>query len=281
MQDTTTTTATEQAITVEVARTFWDDHCSRKDEDAFGTVLRYGVKRVKVRLSALDAADLLSDAEYYASMGAEEMEYYGDVIASAKRVVRAIKKAQEVAAGAYVAPPRASKQQPDAHDDAYTQAELLAAMRKALKQHGLTEKGWTAMVNTRTTRTYGLCRYRERRIEVSWQIARLNDKAETMNTILHEVAHALAGGAAGHGDKWKAVCIDIGARPERCYDAQVVNVPWKWLLVCDGCGEVAGKRRKRPSRDISHWSHDPKYCTSTDGNRRIKAVSAAGYAKAV
>lgn len=41
---------------------------------------------------------------------------------------------------------------------------------------------------------------------------------DNRDTILHEIAHALAGPAAGHGEAWKRVCRRIGAKPNRIAD---------------------------------------------------------------
>jgi hypothetical protein len=43
-----------------------------------------------------------------------------------------------------------------------------------------------------------------------------NGAEEIVDTILHEIAHALVGPRHGHDTVWKAKCTDIGARPERC-----------------------------------------------------------------
>jgi hypothetical protein len=44
----------------------------------------------------------------------------------------------------------------------------------------------------------------------------VNDVIQVTDTILHEIAHALTLGD-GHGYAWKRKCIEIGAKPERCY----------------------------------------------------------------
>ena len=47
-------------------------------------------------------------------------------------------------------------------------------------------------------RRAGCCDYRRKRISLSGYFTEHNNKTEVMNTILHEVAHALAGARAGH-----------------------------------------------------------------------------------
>lgn len=43
-----------------------------------------------------------------------------------------------------------------------------------------------------------------------------NTESECIDTILHEIAHALCR-KRGHNKYWRAWCVKIGARPQRCY----------------------------------------------------------------
>lgn len=66
------------------------------------------------------------------------------------------------------------------------------------------------------------------------------EPAAVRDTILHEIAHALAGHAAGHGPVWKGVCRRIGARPVRCGSEQGVlggqtGKGAKFVLACPSC----------------------------------------------
>lgn len=90
-------------------------------------------------------------------------------------------------------------------------AERLA--RELMSQHGLA--GWSFAWD-RARRRFGTCSVERRRITLSAYLTHLNDEAHVRDTILHEIAHALAPGD-GHGARWKAACRRIGATPERCY----------------------------------------------------------------
>jgi hypothetical protein len=48
-------------------------------------------------------------------------------------------------------------------------------------------------------RRFGTCRYSRKLITLSRQLIELNDQARVLDTILHEIAHALAGPKTGHG----------------------------------------------------------------------------------
>ncbi len=104
-------------------------------------------------------------------------------------------------------------------------------------------RGWVFCYN-RGKRTLGMCDYTRRRIELSRYFVAHNDEAAVRDTILHEIAHALAGERAGHGPRWRAVCERIGAVPERL-DHTAVMPKGHWEATCPGCGAIH-RRFRRP-----------------------------------
>jgi predicted SprT family Zn-dependent metalloprotease len=89
-----------------------------------------------------------------------------------------------------------------------------------MKHHGLIkglDTDWRFEFMERRT-ALGLCRYGPKIISLSWIYAKEATEEEVRDTILHEIAHALAGHSAGHGFLWRVKCIQIGANPERCKD---------------------------------------------------------------
>jgi len=107
--------------------------------------------------------------------------------------------------------------------------------------------GWN-----RRKRSLGLCRYRERRIELSSYFVRDNGEEIVRETILHEIAHALAGERAGHGPKWKAVCAQVGCKPERCDKGEAVMPRGRWQAKCPSCAKEYWRHR-RPQRAARYW----------------------------
>lgn len=121
--------------------------------------------------------------------------------------------------------------------------------------HGLTRGwGWTFQFNRART-SAGQCRwYRGRiggEIRLSGPFVDLNEQPAVEDTILHEIAHALAGRQAGHGPLWKAACRTIGARPERTICAsQIVAPARQWHGSCPSCGQDARPRHRKPRKPL-------------------------------
>jgi predicted SprT family Zn-dependent metalloprotease len=118
-----------------------------------------------------------------------------------------------------------------------------------MAQYGLS--GWVFAFD-RARRRAGVCRFptltRPGRIGLSLYFVERNDLEQVRDTILHEIAHALAGPRAGHGPRWKAACSLIGAVPERCYRSGDVTMPGgKWRATCPGCGRQHHRHRRPPS----------------------------------
>jgi predicted SprT family Zn-dependent metalloprotease len=118
-----------------------------------------------------------------------------------------------------------------------------------LRAHGLAH--WSFGWNRRK-RSLGLCRYREKRIELSAYFVAANPLPPIRETILHEIAHALAGEKAGHGPAWKAVCLRIGCKPERCDNGSAIMPGGRWQALCPACGKHYSRHR-RPQKRARYW----------------------------
>jgi predicted SprT family Zn-dependent metalloprotease len=106
-------------------------------------------------------------------------------------------------------------------------------------------------------RRAGVCRYRDKVISLSAPLVRLHDADEVRQTILHEIAHALAGPRAGHGARWRAIAQQVGASPERCLPEDAPRVPGAWVGVCSR-GHVV-ERHRRPERVTSCSTCSPEF----------------------
>lgn len=108
-----------------------------------------------------------------------------------------------------------------------------------LAAHGLS--GWRFAFNRRK-QTLGLCVYQRCRIELSVHLVQRKGADEILDTLLHEVAHALVGPGHGHDPVWQRKCLEVGARPQRCGQADMP--PSAWQARCGGCGQPFDRHRK-------------------------------------
>jgi predicted SprT family Zn-dependent metalloprotease len=106
-------------------------------------------------------------------------------------------------------------------------------------------------------RRAGLCDYTRKRISVSRYLAARYDDDENHQTLLHEVAHALAGPKAGHGPEWKRVARDLGYVGGVTHRGETATDLAPWVGVCPA-GHVA-YRHRRPTRSVSCAKCAPQF----------------------
>lgn len=112
-----------------------------------------------------------------------------------------------------------------------------------MKKWGLLEKGWRFTFD-QSKRRFGVCRHGQKVIGLSSPLTLCNQPDEVRDTILHEIAHALAGYANGHNGVWKQHCLLVGARPIRCYSTEhVVQPDMNYEAICPKCARVVKKDR--------------------------------------
>ena len=90
--------------------------------------------------------------------------------------------------------------------------------RRLMDAHGLT--GWTFAFGE-ARRRLGHCHFRHHVIRISRTHALEGSEEQIRDTVLHEIAHAIAGYEAGHGPLWKVTARRIGATPRaKTYESQ-------------------------------------------------------------
>ena len=122
-----------------------------------------------------------------------------------------------------------------------------------------------------STARAGVCRYADKRIDLSVSYCLRATRAEIEDTLLHEIAHAIVGHRHHHDAVWKAVARALGCTAERCHD--VAHTPARWLGEC-GCGQTWRRHRLRPPpaagcalREVRRRDH-----VATEHRRRGSAV---------
>lgn len=109
-----------------------------------------------------------------------------------------------------------------------------------MREHGLSPIDWKFQwMNSRNA--LGQTRFRRRwtangehifgLICLSKPYVEILSEEEILDTILHEIAHALAGPGENHGNVWKMHARAIGARPERVAHG-APSLPGKWKGTC-------------------------------------------------
>lgn len=104
----------------------------------------------------------------------------------------------------------------------------------AMRAHGL--NGWTFSFN-RSKTTFGMCYHTRQEIQLSSMLTQHADRHQVIQTIGHEIAHALVGKAAGHGPVWKTKMRSMGLSPDRCGETNeqqkiVLAAAAKYLVTC-------------------------------------------------
>lgn len=92
---------------------------------------------------------------------------------------------------------------------------------------------------------FGVCHFGNRTITLSTQLVGMNDAERVKRTVLHEIAHALAGRKAKHGKKWQAICVQLGGDGQTYWSEEnTTRVPPKYIGTCPA-GHVSYAYRKR------------------------------------
>ena len=118
--------------------------------------------------------------------------------------------------------------------------------RRLIAEHGLHD--WT-LVFDRAKQRAGICRYGTKQIGLSAPLTALHPEAEVRDTILHEIAHALAGPRHGHDAVWRATARRIGSSGQRCMSSDAPRVEGDWVGTCPAGHRVT--RHRRPERPSS------------------------------
>ena len=110
---------------------------------------------------------------------------------------------------------------------------------------------WTFKWNNRK-RSFGVCDHASKTIQLSKFLTESQPIAEVLDTIKHEIAHALAGSGHGHNHVWKRYCKVVGCNGLRASKKGKVahsDMGYTWAMVDNNGLFVKGYLRK-PSRKM-------------------------------
>jgi RimJ/RimL family protein N-acetyltransferase/predicted SprT family Zn-dependent metalloprotease len=124
---------------------------------------------------------------------------------------------------------------------------VLALAERKIAEH-LDLRVWSFKWDNAKRRA-GLCNYRDKTISISTYHAQVHSIDETMQVVLHEVAHALSGKAAAHGKEWLATAKSIGYRAEKFTGKEIASEFAPWVGFCPAGHEHF--RYRKPTRQLA------------------------------
>lgn len=139
------------------------------------------------------------------------------------------------------------------HEWAETEANKLLNYYKAA---GHIDHSWM-FAWTRGKRTLGLCKHLDKKICLSKHYVSTASKDHILDTIKHEIAHAIVGPGQNHNAKWKSACNITGANKKPCQANDMdFLIEGKHIAECPICKHEFHFHR-RLKHDI-RWYRCPK-----------------------
>jgi predicted SprT family Zn-dependent metalloprotease len=132
--------------------------------------------------------------------------------------------------------------------------EIFGVFQRELRRFPqLVDQGYKLDLMNRRTHL-GLCCYSTRTISLSKPYLEVGTDEDIRDTILHELAHALAGPGAGHGPLWKRQCLIVGCKPQRCGEGKFHDAreDAKYRLKCSDCDYEWGFLRRPKHTSYTH-----------------------------
>jgi predicted SprT family Zn-dependent metalloprotease len=114
------------------------------------------------------------------------------------------------------------------------QGKLIAVAAELFRLHGLDVRGWRLEFRNFANRL-GCCSSQHKIIAINAYYAENNEEGVVLDTLVHEVAHALVGPVRGHDLVWKAMALKLGCIPSACGKIGIKVQPGKWQASCPSC----------------------------------------------
>jgi SprT protein len=123
------------------------------------------------------------------------------------------------------------------------QAQIIA--ERLMQQHGLIEKGWRFEWDSAPSRA-GCCNHGKKVISLSKRVSEINPRTHVVDTMLHEIAHALVGRRPRpHGVAWKNQARAIGCTASVTCTAETRTTLHLWTGNCPKCGNTVERYVRR------------------------------------
>lgn len=126
--------------------------------------------------------------------------------------------------------------------------DFIRALAEAKMAEHLDMQQWQFGFDSAKRRA-GLCNYTNRTITVSRYLVDIHSVDETMQVVLHEIAHAICGKKAGHTKTWLQQAKAIGYRAEKFSGEEIAEETARWVGRCPAGHEHY--RYRKPSRSLA------------------------------
>ena len=121
--------------------------------------------------------------------------------------------------------------------------EIRTKAGRLLAYHGLAERGWIFQFD-RAKKRAGCCHFSKKRISLSQSFCKVAPEEEIVNTLLHEISHALVGPGHNHDYTWRKKAKEIGCDGKVTHKIHFSEA--RYLLGCiQGCWEISRHRLNR------------------------------------
>lgn len=115
-------------------------------------------------------------------------------------------------------------------------------IQEKMELHELTKNGWTYKISSKMVTCAGKCSYKKNTLTFAKNFCTNVEESELINTILHEIAHAIVGPKTNHNETWRKLHIKMGGDGERCH--RETFSPPKYLMECTKCQKIWKRYRK-------------------------------------
>lgn len=126
--------------------------------------------------------------------------------------------------------------------------EFLSFAREYMDEHGLT--AWKLAIDN-AVRRHGQCQHSKRTLSFSKHYIENNLQSKILNTLIHEIAHALTPGH-GHDDIWAKKCEDLGYPNALRCTADTIMPQGKYQAHCAKCGYLPYFKHRQTK---TQWIH--------------------------
>jgi len=128
-----------------------------------------------------------------------------------------------------------------------------------IKQHGLDALGWRFQYD-RAKRRLGCCNSSKRLITMSSFFVQNSEECHVKDTILHEIAHVLAGLKNHHNRIWKIQARTIGCSGRiTASGLEIKRAKGRYKWICTSCGKT-GYYLRRPKYILIPDAYKCKTC---------------------